>query len=124
MSPGQDAAQVVERMGLAAVLVGEHLRVFDRPVHDVDPGDAAVAEGGDRQLSHLAGADDDQLFLGEVLEDLLREPRGDGGHGDVLLAERGRRVDPLGDRERLLKSPPKTRPVAPRLGGDKRLTSR
>ncbi len=71
----------------------------------MDLGDAADAEGADGEFAHLAGADDDEPFFREVLEDLLREARGHRRYRDVLLAERGRGVDALRDGEGLLEQP-------------------
>ena len=61
---------------------------------------AQVLEG---QLAHLAGADDEDRLVAEMVVDLADVIDGDAGDGDVAPADAGLGADALGDGEGLLK---------------------
>jgi hypothetical protein len=51
------------------------------------------------QFDHLAGADEEHLHLGQVLEQLRRQPHRGRGHADAVRADLGGRAHFLGHRK-------------------------
>jgi hypothetical protein len=54
---------------------------------------------GRGQLDHVAGTDEQDLGVAQVLEQLRGESHRRGGHADRVAADLGRTANLLGDRE-------------------------
>jgi hypothetical protein len=89
--------------GPAAVLLGERARVLDRRFITWIAVTPRLRNAATGELAHLAGADDDELLLGEGPG--RSSPRASTrrtGTETFFSPSDGRRVDALGDREGLL----------------------
>jgi len=92
---GESGIPVAPVDDTAAELGGEGLRFVARAIHDVEVGDAAVAEGGKNLLADGAGAENQGAAVGEFAEDALGEFYAGGGDGHWAGAEFSFRADTL-----------------------------
>ena len=104
--------------GLAAPPRGGGLGALEAAVGHQDPAGAERLEVLERQLAHLAGADDQHGLVGEGVEDLPGHVDGDAGDRQLALVHAGLLADLLADPERLLEDPVEDR--ADRLARDGR----
>ncbi len=94
----------------------EHLRFLLRAVREEDLLHAVVGEQARRQLDGLASAEEEDLAVGNRLEDAPDERKGDPGDGDRTRPERRLGPDPLATLERRLEEPPRDGTRSARLG--------
>ena len=95
----------------------ERLRLLGRAVREEDLLHAVVRQEARRQLDRLPGAEEEDLALGDRLEDASHEGEGDAGNRDGARPERRLGPDPLAALERRLEEPARDGAGRPRLGG-------
>src|SRR5262249_46165882 len=97
VGPGQEVVELLPGDGLPAAAPGHGQGLVGAAVGDEDAGRPEVAPVAAGQLAHLAGADDQDRLVAEVVEDALDVIDGGAGDGDVALGDAGLGADAAGD---------------------------
>ena len=109
---GQECVELVEPVCARAKAQGQILGVRARAVRDAHVLQALAGQRVQRQLDHLAGADQKRRLVLEVFEDLTRQIDGHACHRNGSLGDGGFIANPLGRRKGALKQSREHRPAA------------
>jgi hypothetical protein len=78
---------------------GQTFTSFERAIGDRHALGGLGGEVRGHQFDHLAGADEQHVHVGQLLEQLTGQTHGGGGHADRVGADLGGGTDLLGDRK-------------------------
>jgi len=109
--------QVVEADRLAVEFVRQPLRPLEGPVGNHQPAHAVVEEVLGRQFAHLAGADQHDGLVGEIVEDLAGQLHGGKGDGNRRGGDLRFGADPLGNGKGLVEKTVEDDARGPVFGG-------
>src|SRR5262249_14690701 len=113
----QGQAEALERDGLAAPAGGGGLGAVGVAVGDEDAAGSEGLEVLERQIPHLAGADDQDGLVAEGVEDVAGDVDGDAGDGEAALVHAGGLADLLADVQGLAEDGVEDRADGPLLLG-------
>ena len=108
----QGVVELVPRHRLAAAARRHRRGLLRAAVGHQDALRLQAAQVLQRQLAHLAGADDEDRLVVEVVEHLADVIDGDARHGDVAAGDAGLGADALGDDAGVLEQGVQQRPGA------------